>query len=108
MAAVIRDCRQLQTAAELFSAEHEGMSIGMDSPNTPAPAVLVRTRLLEKTDAIGFPNSPREFGPYLDKIPVNQLNSLDTIRVDGLPAGAGLHGWRVNSATGKFLSDHTS
>jgi type II secretory pathway pseudopilin PulG len=45
------------------------------------------------------------YGPYIDVIPVNPFNNLNTIRVDGEPAGAGKAGWRIDTKTGLFQSD---
>ena len=46
-----------------------------------------------------------EYGPYINKIPVNPFNNLNTIRFDGEPAGIGQAGWRIDTSTGLFQSD---
>jgi hypothetical protein len=45
------------------------------------------------------------FGPYLRAWPENPVNGRRSIRIDGAPAGANTHGWRVDSATGRIESD---
>jgi hypothetical protein len=45
------------------------------------------------------------YGPYMDQIPVNPFNNLDSIRFDGEPAGADKAGWRIDTKAGFFQSD---
>jgi type II secretory pathway pseudopilin PulG len=45
-------------------------------------------------------------GPYMEEIPVNPFNELDTVRFDGEPAGAGKAGWRFDTKTGAFQADN--
>ena len=45
-------------------------------------------------------------GPYIDSIPANPFNRLDTVRFDGAPAGVGLAGWRLDTGTGRFQADN--
>ena len=44
--------------------------------------------------------------PYIKRIPTNAFNRLDTVRFDGLPAGANLAGWRLDTRTGAFTADN--
>jgi hypothetical protein len=44
-------------------------------------------------------------GPYVSKIPTNPFNSLNTVRFDGEPAGAGMAGWRLDTENGVFQAD---
>ena len=46
------------------------------------------------------------YGPYIDRIPANPFNNLNTVRFDGEPAGAGLAGWRFDIKTGRFQADN--
>jgi prepilin-type N-terminal cleavage/methylation domain-containing protein len=43
--------------------------------------------------------------PYLNAIPINPFNNKKNIRRDGDPAGAGTHGWHIDSTTGRFSAD---
>jgi general secretion pathway protein G len=45
------------------------------------------------------------YGPYVDEIPVNPFNNLNTIRFDGEQAGANQAGWRIDTSIGVFQSD---
>ena len=42
---------------------------------------------------------------YLSSLPVNPLNYLGTVRLDGDDAGASTHGWRFDTTTGAFQAD---
>lgn len=104
-AAMLKDWRELQTAAELFSAEHNGLGIGLDTAGDPINVSALRRRLLDQTNITGGTAGKTPFGPYLDKFPYNRENNLNTIRIDGPDAGAGTHGWRLDSASGVFAPD---
>jgi type II secretory pathway pseudopilin PulG len=49
-----------------------------------------------------------QFGPYVEKIPTNPFNNLNTIRFDGKPAGTGEAGWRIDTRSGLFQSDDSA
>lgn len=104
-AAMLKDWRELQTAGELFSAEHAGLGIGLDSAGDPIDNAALRRRLLDQTNITGGTGGATPFGPYLDKFPYNRENNLSTIRINGPDAGAGTHGWRLDSASGVFAPD---
>lgn len=44
-------------------------------------------------------------GFYLDRIPVNPFNGLNTVRFDGQRAGTGKAGWRFDRKTGLLQAD---
>ncbi len=104
-AAMLKDWRSLQSAAELFAAEHSGLGIGLRKSGAAATAAVVVDRLTRTTNGAGVYNANGKFGPYLDKIPSNRENQKNTIRVDGADAGAGTHGWRLDSASSVFAPD---
>ena len=104
-AAMLKDWRELQAAGELFSAEHAGMGIGLDTAGDPIGAGALKLRLLGQTNLQGKTNGATPFGPYLDRFPYNRENNLNTIRIDGADAGAGTHGWRLDTASGVFAPD---
>jgi type II secretory pathway pseudopilin PulG len=45
-------------------------------------------------------------GPYIQEIPTNPFNGLNTVRFDGKPAGNGKAGWRLDTKTGLFQADN--
>ncbi len=49
-----------------------------------------------------------QYGPYIEEIPVNPFNNLNTIRFDGEPAGVGKAGWRIDTKTGLFQTDDST
>jgi general secretion pathway protein G len=60
-------------------------------------------RMTEETDVSG--NVGTDFGPYLERIPVNPFNRLSTVRVGGDAAGASTSGWRFDPVSGVIQSD---
>ncbi|MDO8303048.1 MAG: hypothetical protein Q7T18_07395 [Sedimentisphaerales bacterium] len=77
----------VRSQIDLYRAQHKGM----------LPTAF-ETAMTQK-DAAGF-------GPYMQSLPVNPFNRLNTVRVNGDPgSGAGMHGWHYNSATGDFYAD---
>lgn len=60
-------------------------------------------RMTTRTDPNGAVGT--EFGPYLERIPINVFNGLRTIRVGGPPAGTNTNGWRFDPLTGEFQAD---
>jgi hypothetical protein len=46
------------------------------------------------------------YRPYLNEIPVNPFNGLNTVRFDGEPAGSGKTGWRLDTKTGVLAADN--
>lgn len=104
-AAMLTDWRELQSAAERFSAEHAGLGIGREYGGGVAAAADVVLRITSNTDIDGKPSAGGLYGPYLYKFPTNRENRLNTLRVNGAPPGAGTHGWRLDAATGIFVPD---
>jgi general secretion pathway protein G len=60
-------------------------------------------RMTEETDVNGGVGT--DFGPYLERIPLNPFNRLNAVRVGGAPAGANTDGWRFDPATGQIQPD---
>jgi len=74
--------------------------------------VTFEQALTQKTDISGALNAAGAYGPYLQKIPMNQFNDLNTVRIDGAAAGANTEGWRFGIAAGAtegfFQADDTA
>ncbi len=60
-------------------------------------------RMTGETDASG--NVGLGFGPYLERIPINPFNRLNTVRVGGDAAGANTSGWRFDPVSGMIQPD---
>lgn len=102
--AVVHDESALQRAIDRYIDEHWG---SMPHHGAADHAELVM-RLVSCTDDRGNPNAQGYCGPYLMTIPTNKINGLATIRIDGAAEGAGTHGWRYDSASGRIAADHSS
>ncbi len=95
----------LQKALDLYAIEHDERSAAIDASGAlDTDATRLANRLLMKTDALG--NAGSQLGPYLSQWPQNPINRKSGVRIDGPLAGAGTHGRRFNSATGRIQSDH--
>jgi general secretion pathway protein G len=103
-------CSDLQTTRsqiELYKVQHNDI--------LPLPEVGGATwnRMTGYTDIAGTFNATKDpatgfvYGPYLQKVPTNQFNDLDTIRVEagGSTAGTNANGWTLQSDTGAFQAD---
>lgn len=94
----------LQKAIDLYTVEHEDML-----PHVGADAKTFYFRLLKNSDLDGTVNdSTGIYGPYINGIPPNPINGLNTIRRGGALPGANTHGWHYDLATAQISPDHTA
>ena len=95
------DLQTMRSQIELYKVQHNDLL-----PSATA-GVTFEQALIQKTDISGALNAAGAYGPYLQKIPTNQFNDLDTIQVEagigGL--GTGNTGWHFDSTTGQFHAD---
>ena len=100
--AVVSDQATLQRAIDMYATEHGG-----DLPHVGAAnAKEFYQRLYLKSDAFGAVSTSGIFGPYINGIPANRINGLNTIRRGGAGAGANTHGWRYDTVSGMIEPDH--
>jgi general secretion pathway protein G len=97
------DLQTIRSQIELYKAQH--------NPTLPAPgAVTFDSSMTHKTTLAGVVDDANgAYGPYLQAIPVNPYNNLNTVRKDSTAAGANTHGWRFSSTgatAGAFQSDY--
>jgi general secretion pathway protein G len=84
---------------ELYKIHHNGV----------LPAVVgdagdeFTRRMTEKTDGSGAAGT--QYGPYLERMPVNEFNNRGTVRVGGAAAGANTDGWRFDPSSNEFQAD---
>lgn len=77
--------------------------------NEALPAAVGETgddferRMTSETDING--GAGVQFGPYMERVPINPFTKSNTVRVGGVPAGANTHAWRFDPNTGSFQSD---
>ncbi len=88
---LIDGLQEMRSQLDLYCAQHEDSLPPVDSFESFKTAM---------TTKIG------QCGPYVEKVPVNPFNNLNTIRFDGEPAGVGKAGWRFDSKTGLFQADN--
>ena len=100
--AMSADLQRVRSQIEYYKFQH----------NEQLPAAAGETaadferRMTTQTDTNG--NAGTDFGPYLQKIPVNPFNNLSTVRIDGAAAGANTDGWRFETTTGAFQADDSA
>jgi hypothetical protein len=82
---------EVRASLDLYRAEHGGRLPQAGCPEDFAGAL---------TGEVGG------YGPYLEQMPTNPFNGLDTVRFDGAPAGANKAGWRFDTQTGLFQADN--
>jgi hypothetical protein len=95
----------MRSQIELYKIQHNDAL-----PDMAVAAAGGDNDLTQPTDvdgavvAVGTANS---YGPYIQKIPTNQFNDLDTIREEAgaSTAGANSAGWVFNTDTGAFHAD---
>lgn len=97
------DLQTLRSQIELYKVQHADNLPGVVNGTVHTSAIGdINAALTSKTNIKGDAPAAGEqvYGPYMQKIPSNPFNNLNTIRVDGAAAGADTDGWRFDAATG--------
>ncbi len=90
---LIDGLHQMRSQLDLYRVQHENCLPPVNSFES------FKTALAKKVG---------QYGPYVEEIPVNPFNNLNTVRFDGEPAGADKAGWRVDTKTGLFQTDDST
>ena len=92
------DLQTMRSQIELYKIQHNDALPG-------AGTASFQDALTGTTDIAGAANGT--YGPYVQQIPTNQFNDLDTIDMDADDStlGGGNAGWHFNTATGAFHAD---
>lgn len=90
---LIDGLHQMRSQLDLYRAQHENCLPPVDSFES------FKTNMTTKVG---------QYGPYVEEIPVNPFNNLNTIRFDSEPAGVGKAGWRIDTKTGFFQTDDSA
>ena len=101
-------CTDLQTVRsqiELYKIQHNDNLPGVANGTHTAGAGFDGS-MTAKTDIYGEAGS--DYGPYLQKIPTNPFNDLNTVRLGGAAAGANTDGWRFDTTSGAFQADDSA
>ncbi len=90
------DLQTMRSQIELYKIQHND-----DLPGAGGASIILA--LTGQTDVLGAVGT--DYGPYIQKIPTNQFNDLDTIRDVAPVPGADTHGWHFDTTTGQFHAD---
>ena len=90
---LIDGLHQMRSQLDLYRVQHE---------NCLPPDSSFESFKTALTTKVG------QYGPYVEEIPVNPFNNLNTVRFDGEPAGVGNAGWRIDTKTGLFQTDDSA
>jgi len=101
-------CSDLQTVRsqiELYKVQHSDAMPG-------AGTATFTQALTGYTDSAGAvwadgTSTGTKYGPYLERLPENPFNELDTVDEDGT-VGDNNAGWEFNTTTGDFCADDTA
>jgi len=92
------DLQTLRSQIELYKIQHN------DIPPTLNDFVNQMTDYTNVAGIVQPAAGPNVYGPYIQKIPLNQFNDLDTVQVS-LPAGDNSGGWEYDETTGAIYAD---
>ncbi len=96
-AQVVASLGHFQRAIDTYMAEHGNRCPATDSNGAVNTSqIWLRNRLTGTTDDSGNLSASGMFGPYLKDIPVNMANRRQTVRINGVAAGANTNGWRYD------------
>ena len=93
LSSLCTDLQTLRSQIELYKIQHN------DTPPTVADFVRQMTAQTDIFGAVGT-----DYGPYMQKIPINQFNNDDTLSEDGTIGDDG-GGWEYDDATGQINAD---
>ena len=92
-----QDLQTMRSNIELYKVQHNDNLPGAGTA-TFAQAMAGQTDI---SGAVGA-----DYGPYVERVPTNPFNGLDTVDVSGTGTlGDESHGWDLNPATGAFQAD---
>jgi general secretion pathway protein G len=103
--ALASNLQKIRLQIILYKTNHIDLLPGNGTGSSPAS---FEQSLLGKTDLFGNTIATGRFGPYLERMPINSFNGLNTVRIDGAAPGANSDGWRFNSANGDFRADDSN
>jgi type II secretion system protein G len=87
------DLHTLRSQIEMYKSQHN---------NTPPSFVNFIAQMTSQTDITGAPGT--DYGPYMQKIALNQFNNLNTIDNSGTIGDNG-GGWEYDETTGVINAD---
>jgi general secretion pathway protein G len=111
MSSLCTDLQSVRSQIELYKIQHNDALPGED--NTAGGGTHTGTSgfingLIGYTDINGVTQAgpgANVYGPYLQKVPVNQFNNLSTVEEGAGAPGGNNCGWYFNTGTGAFHAD---
>jgi len=104
---LVSDLQTLRSQLELYKVQHmdryPNEVSADDGESWTADTANFAVRLTGKTDRFGQ-TTGTDFGPYLQKMPTNSFNGLDTLEVNGT-AGDSSAGWNFDTTVNKVQPD---
>jgi general secretion pathway protein G len=97
------DLQTIRSQIELYKIQHNDNLPGAGA----ATLIESLTGYTDIAGAIAVGPAANVYGPYVQKIPMNQFVDDDTIDETGTPGNAG-GGWDFNVTTGAFHADDTA
>jgi general secretion pathway protein G len=107
---LVTDLQSVRSQIELYKVQHNDNLPGVANGTHTAGAAFIAA-MTDYTDVFGEPTvrtDPNAYGPYLQKIPVNQFVDSDVVTctpLNGATPGVvddGTQGWVFDEDTGKF------
>lgn len=99
------DLQMMRSQIELYKVQHNDNLPGVVNGAQHTSGIGdITAAFLNGTDIFG--DAGTDYGPYMQKVPTNQFNDLNTIDTTGTP-GNGAGGWDYNTATGEIYPDDT-
>ena len=92
------DLQTLRSQIELYKIQHN------DTPPTIAGFIKQMTGYTDVDGDVMTAAGPNIYGPYIQKIPMNQFNDDDTVQNDG-NVGNDSGGWEYDEDTGAIYPD---
>lgn len=97
-ASLMTDLQTMRSQIELYKVQHN------DIPPTLAAFEDQMTGYTDLDGNLEVAAGPGVYGPYLQKIPINQFNDDDAV-VAGPPTGNDLGGWAYDETTGAIYAE---
>ncbi len=95
------ELKTMRSQIELYKTHHNGNLPGLLGTAT------FKQAMTQSTDIWGNPGT--DYGPYVQKIPTNPFNGLDTVDVSAMSViGDDSHGWNFHPITGTFNADDSA
>ena len=98
------DLQSVRSQIELYKIQHNDNLPGVANGTHLGTAGFAAS-MTGQTTIFGVVGT--DYGPYLQKMPLNQFNNLDTVQIEAGQAGlgGGSHGWHFDTSTGAFHAD---